>query len=494
MTNAANPSCDRSLAQGTPAAAAVDDTDLSAAGRAGSAARTLSAGRERGVLATCILASGLMYIDGSVVNVGLAAIGRSLTAPPEALPWVINGYLLPLSAMLLLGGAIGDQFGRRRTLLRGMGLFALGSALCAVAPHLGVLIAGRCVQGAGAALLAPNSLAILGQSFSGARKGRAVGIWAAAGAIAGAVGPVLGGWLIDLGSWRAIFLINLPLCAIAGALAVRYVPADAQHHGGSLDVVGGALATLGLGAITWSLTLGSGPHGWTAQALGMLGAAVLLLLGFCWVERGRGERAMMPLGLFASAPFVGLTLLTLFLYGALGEAFVLLPFALIRGARYEAVMAGAALLPVPIVLALFSPLMGSLVARIGERIPLAVGPVVVGLGFALALRIGGEAPYWSSVLPCVLLIALGLSLAVAPLTTAILSSVDAQRTALASGINSAVAELGGLVATALLTSVLASSGAALFASFHTAMLLGAIACGVASLGTLGLKRGARPGG
>jgi len=451
---------------------------------------SLSPGRARGVLATCILASSLMYIDGSVVNVGLAAIGRSLAAPAEALPWVINGYLLPLSAMLLLGGAIGDQFGRRRTMLRGMLLFALGSVICAMAPHLGVLIGGRCLQGAGAALLAPSSLAILGQSFAGEKKGRAVGIWAAAGAIAGAAGPVLGGLLIDLWSWRAIFLINLPLCVIAAALAWHYVPPDAARQRGSLDIAGGTLATSGLAALTWGLTLGSGPRGWSAQSLGMLGAAAALLAGFCLIEKRRGEAAMMPLKLFASAPFVGLTVLTLLLYGALGEVFVLLPFTLIRGARYDALMAGAALLPVPIVIALFSPLMGGVVARIGERIPLAVGPVVVALGFALALRIGGSAPYWTDVLPCVLLTALGLSLAVAPLTTAILSSVDAAHTGLASGINSAVAETGGLVATASLTGVLASSGAALWASFHTAMLLGALACGVASLGTLGLARAA----
>ncbi len=451
----------------------------------------LSPAHARGVLACCVLASGLMYIDGSVVNVGLAAIGRSLAARADALPWVINGYLLPLSAMLLLGGAIADQFGRRRTLLQGLLLFAAGSALCALAPGLGVLIGGRGLQGVGAALLAPSSLAILGQSFSGSAKGRAVGIWAAAGAIAGAVGPVLGGWIIDLGSWRPIFLINLPLCAIAALLATHYVPPDGRCARGSLDISGGVLATLGLGTLTWGLTLGSAPSGWSAAAIGLVCAALLLLCGFVLVERRRGLNAMMPLELFTSAPLVGLTVLTLFLYGALGEAFVLLPYALIRGAHYEAVWAGAALLPVPLVLALGSPLTGALVTRLGARVLLAAGPLIVGIGFALALRISADAPYATSVLPCVLLIAVGLSMAVAPLTTAILSSVDARHTALASGLNSAVAETGGLVATALLTSVLATSGSALFVRFHEAMLLGALACGVAALGTLGLAGSVR---
>ena len=441
---------------------------------------------------TSILASSLAYVDGSVVNVGLVAIGRSLAADAAALQWVINAYLLPLSALLLLGGAAGDRFGRRRVLVLGISIFAVGSTVCALAPEFRVLVAGRLLQGVGAAMLAPSSLALLGQSFSGPAKGRAVGIWAAAGAIAGAVGPVLGGWLIDLGSWRAIFLINLPLAAAAVFLAWRFLPGDppaaVRAASGGLDVTGGALATLGLGALTFGLTIGSGAAGWTVPASAITLSGVALLALFVMFEKGAAERAMMPLSLFGSRNFVALTLLTLFLYAALGELFVLLPFVLIRAASYSAIEAGAALLPLPITLGLISPLAGSLAERFGARLLLGLGPLMVAAGFMLALRIGPVAPYWTRVLPAVLLIALGLSVAVAPLTTAILNAVDARHEGAASGINSAVAETGGLIATALLGVVLAGQGAVLLSEFHIAMGAGALVCVAASLATLAMSR------
>jgi EmrB/QacA subfamily drug resistance transporter len=446
----------------------------------------------RFVLAATILASSLAYVDGSVVNVGLVAIGRSLAADASALQWVINAYLLPLSALLLLGGAAGDRFGRRRILMLGIGIFALGSTACALAPDFGILVSGRLLQGVGAAMLAPNSLAVLGQSFSGAAKGRAVGVWAATAAVAGAIGPVLGGWLIDLGSWRAIFLINLPIAAAAILLARRYLPGDPMPTDPGtdrrLDATGGVLATLGLGALTIGLTLGSGASGWTGRAIGTTFAGCALVLIFLVFEKRAGERAMVPLLLFGSRAFLALTLLTLFLYAALGELFVLLPFVLIRGAGYSAIAAGAALLPLPITLALASPLAGALADRIGARWPLAVGPLVVAAGFVLALRIDVKAPYWTHVLPAVFVIALGLSAAVAPLTTAVLSAVNTRYTGVASAINSAVAETGGLIATALLGAVLASHGAALFLGFHVAMCAGALVCVAASLAILAMPR------
>jgi EmrB/QacA subfamily drug resistance transporter len=436
------------------------------------------------LLTATILASSLAFVDGSVVNVGLPAIGRSLGADAGALQWVVNGYLLPLSALLLLGGAAGDRFGRRRLLLAGVALFAAASAACAFAPSLPILLTGRLVQGVGAAALMPNSLAILGSSFSGAARGRAIGVWAASGAVAGAIGPVAGGWLIDLGDWRAIFLINLPLAAAAIWLAWRYVPDDRPVKATPLDGLGGGLAALGLGAVTWALTLGAGHDGWTpaAIALGAAGAALLAL--FLGVERRLGDRAMMPLALFASKTFAGLTLLTLFLYGALGALLVLVPFVLIEAAGYSGTAAGAALLPFPLVLALTSPLMGALAGRIGARAPLTVGPVVAAGGFLLAMRIDGTGDYWRDVLPAVLVVALGLSGAVAPLTTAVLGSVDARHTGSASGLNSAVARTGGLVATALLGGVLSARGPALVAAFHVAMFVGALACAAASLSAL----------
>jgi EmrB/QacA subfamily drug resistance transporter len=446
----------------------------------------------RFVLAATILASSLAYVDGSVVNVGLVAIGRSLAADASALQWVINAYLLPLSALLLIGGAAGDRFGRRRIFILGIGIFALGSTACALAPDFGILVSGRLLQGVGAAMLAPNSLAVLGQSFSGAAKGRAVGIWAATAAVAGAIGPVLGGWLIDLGSWRAIFLINLPIAAAAILLAWRYLPGDPMPTDPGtdrrLDVTGSVLATLGLGALTIGLTLGSGASGWTGRAIGTTFAGCALVLIFLVFEQRAGGRAMVPLLLFGSRAFLALTLLTLFLYAALGELFVLLPFVLIRGAGYSAIAAGAALLPLPITLALASPLAGALAGRIGARWPLAVGPLVVAAGFVLALRIDVKAPYWTHVLPAVFVIALGLSAAVAPLTTAVLSAVNTRYTGVASAINSAVAETGGLIATALLGAVLASHGAALFLGFHVAMSAGALVCVAASLAILAMPR------
>lgn len=432
------------------------------------------------VLATTILASSLAFVDGSVVNVGLPVIGRSMAADAGALQWVVNAYLLPLSALLLLGGAAGDRFGRRRLLIAGTGLFALASAGCALAPGMQVLLASRLLQGVGAAMLMPNSLAILGATFSGEAKGRAIGVWAATGAAMGALGPVLGGWLIDLGSWRAIFLLNLPLALGAILLAWRYVPQDDDGGQAPLDWAGGVLATAGLGALTWALTLGSGRSGWTPGALIIAFAALALLAVFVAVEHRRGRRAMMPLVLFASRSFIGLTLLTLFLYGALGGLFVLVPYVLIQAAHYSATAAGAALLPLPLMLSATSPLMGGLAGRIGPRLPLAVGPLVVGAGFLLALRIGGRADYWTEVLPALLVMAVGLSCAVAPLTTAVLNSVDGRHTGSASGFNSAVARTGGLVATALLGSVLALDGDRLLGAFHFAMVVGATTCLAAS--------------
>ena len=315
---------------------------------------TRSTAYPRLVVATTILASSSAFIDGSVVNVGLPAIGRSFHADAAGLQWVVNAYLLPLSALLLLGGAAGDRYGRRRLLVAGVLLFGLASLACAAAPTLVLLLIARFVQGAGAAMLMPNSLAILGQSFSGEAKGRAIGIWAATGAAAGAIGPVLGGWLIDAGSWRLAFLINVPLAAAAMALASRYVDRDIDDTVGSLDWLGGALATAGLGLATWALTEGSG-RAWSPSIFVILGAGLIFSLLFLSAERRLGDNAMMPLSLFGSLSFVGLTLLTFLLYGALGGLFVLVPYVLIQAGGYTATQAGAALLPLPLIIAVASP-------------------------------------------------------------------------------------------------------------------------------------------
>jgi len=302
----------------------------------------------------------------------------------------------------------------------------------------------------------------------------------------GAIGPVLGGWLIDLGSWRAIFLLNLPLAVGAIALAWVFVPSDRIEDRQPLDALGAVLATVALGALTWGLTVGSGAQGWTVSAVSATGVAVCLMLAFLKLESARANRAMMPLSLFASRSFVGLTLFTLLLYGSLGELFVLVPYFLIRAAGYSATAAGAALIPLPLILTVSSPFAGALGSRIGARIPLTIGPLVVAVGFLLALRIGADANYWTSVLPMIVVIGVGMSGAVAPLTTAVLTSVDSRHTGSASGLNSAVARSGGLVATALLGTVLGAAGAHLVSAFHTAMVLGAAASCAASLSACAL--------
>ena len=435
-----------------------------------------------------ILASSLAFVDGSVVNVALPAIGADLRAEAAGLQWIVNAYLLPLSALLLLGGAAGDKFGRRRLFLLGIALFALASALCALAPSLPFLLAGRSLQGVASAMLMPNSLALLGAAFAGEARGRAIGSWAAAGAIAGALGPLLGGWLVETVGWRSIFLINLPVATGALWLGWRHVAESRGAVRAPLDWLGVGTATFGLAAVTWGLTVlssGGGPtvRGWAATALGGLA-----LLAFVAIERRRGEAAIMPLALFGTASFVGLTLLTFFLYAALGGLFVLLPYLLIELRGYSPVEAGAALLPLPAVIGLASRAMGAVAARVGPRLPLTVGPLIVAAGFALASRIGEGGSYWTSVLPAVLLIAVGMAGAVAPLTTAVMASVDGDHVGTANGFNSAVARTGGLIATALLGAVLAARGEALGDAFAVAAFVAAGAAAVAGLSALALLR------
>jgi EmrB/QacA subfamily drug resistance transporter len=425
-------------------------------------------------LVTCVLASSLAFIDGSAVNVGLPAIGRSLGGGAAGLQWLISGYLIPLSALLLLGGALGDRIGRRRLLIGGVLLFGLASAGCGFAPDLHSLIAARFIQGVGAAMLMPSSLAILGVTFDGEARGRAIGIWAAAGAATAAAGPVLAGWLIDLVNWRMIFFINLPIAAGAIGLAIRYVRKDSESDEAPLDLVGAFLATVSLGGVTWGLIAGTGAEGWSLATVAALAGGIVLLAVFVLWEGRKGDRAMMPLALFGSKSFIGLTLLTLLLYGALGGLMVLLPYVLIEAGGYSSAMAGAALLPLPLVLAATSPFLGGLAGRIGSRPLLVLGPFVATIGFLLMLRMGADVHYWTALLPSLIVISLGLACAVAPLTTAVLASADPRHTGSASGFNSAIARTGGLIATALLGGVLAARGASLVGAFHVAVI--AIAC------------------
>ena len=314
----------------------------------------------------------------------------------------------------------------------------------------------------------PNSLAILGGAFAGAARGRAIGVWASAGAIAGAIGPVLGGFLIDHMGWRAIFLINLPIAIVAIGLALAFVRDTVEPSGAPLDVAGAALATIGLSGLTWGLIVISAPAPNHAVALVTIGLGLISLIVFILVEARRGDDAMTPLTLFASREFVGLALLTVLLYGALGTFLILAPFVLIKSAGYDGTAAGAALLPFPLIIAATAPLMGGLVNRLGSRILLTAGPLVAAAGYLLLLRVPAQAPYWGDMLPAIVVVAIGMSGAVAPLTTAVLASVDARHTGVASGVNSAVARTGGLFGAALLGGVLSMRGPGLVGGLHAA--------------------------
>ena len=435
----------------------------------------------RWTLVACILASSLSFVEGSVLSVALPAIRGSYGAGAQQVQWVVNAYLLPLSALLLLGGALGDHFGRRRLLVIGTSIFAATSLICALAPSLPVLLVARAAQGVGAALLLPNSLALLNAAFAGDKRGRAVGIWAAAGAAAAAVAPLIGGWLVGTVGWPAIFYINLPLALGAILLAVRFVEESRESGEGRTDYAGALLATAGLGGLTYAVTLWSATrHLGGAGAISLL-VGVAMLGAFLWVEHRRGVCAMMPLTLFEGRCFSGLNLLTFLLYGAFAAAMLLIPYVLITSGGYSPVEAGLAMLPLPILMTSLSPKMGSLAARTGPRVPLTAGPLVVAGGMLLALLARPDSSYWTGVFPTIAVMAAGMTIAVAPLTASVLGSVEERHVAMASGFNSAVARTGGLIATALLGSVLASKGAELFAGFHAAMIVSA---GVAALSSV----------
>jgi EmrB/QacA subfamily drug resistance transporter len=435
-------------------------------------------------LIATVLGSSLAFIDGSVMNVALPAISSDLQASPAELSWVINAYLLPSGALILLGGACGDHFGRRRFFIGGAALFLAASLVCAFAPSFALMVAGRLLQGIGAAFLMPNSLAILGSTFSGEAKGRAIGAWAGVGALSMAFGPLLGGWLVDAIGWRSIFLMNLPFGLAAICLAVAYVPeSESTEAKRRLDWTGAALITAGLAVLSAVLSEGSA-SGFGLTALSGGAVSVLLLATFLVREVREGENALMPVFLVSTPSFAGLTLLTFLLYGALGGLIVLMPFLLISVLGFSAAGAGAALLPIPVLVATGSRYMGGIAGRIGGRVPLAGGALMVAIGLALFWRIATPPlSYWSDIFPEMVLIAVGMTLCVAPLTTTVMSSVDPRYVGVASGFNSAVSRIGGLLATALLGFVFVRQGdpSAFLESSRLAALLGALACFGASI-------------
>ncbi len=435
----------------------------------------------RWTLVMSVAASSLSFIDGSILNVALPAIRAGTGAGAAEVQWVVNIYTLPLAALILLGGALGDHQGRRRWLVIGTALFGIGSLACAVSGSLEPLLLGRALQGIGAGLLLPNSLALLNGVYEGEARGSAIGTWAAAGAIAAAIAPLIGGWLVENVGWPSIFYINLPLVAAAIYVALTRVEEVKEPEKARLDLVGAVLATLGLGAATYGLTLWSQTFTLTPMAsIGLVAGAALLIAFVLW-ERRLGDKAMVPLSLFDNRCFSALNLMTVLLYGAFGGAMLLIPYVLIEAGGYSPIEAGLSLLPLSILLGLASPLMGKLAVRLGPRVPLTLGPIIAGAGLILATRIASGQAYWTHAFPGILLMSIGMALAVAPLTSTVLASVEEHQTGMASGFNSAVARLGGLVVVALLGAVLAGTGDALLRPFAKALIAMGI---VAALGGL----------
>jgi len=420
-----------------------------------------------------VCASSLSFIDGSVLNVALPAMRESLGASAAEIQWVVNGFTLPLAALILIGGALGDHQGRRLWLVIGTILFGLASLLCALSRSLELLLVGRALQGLGAALLLPNSLALLNSAYEGDARGRAIGIWAAAGAISAAIAPLIGGWLVDHVGWPSIFYINLPFAAAAVAVALTKVPEAKDKEKTPLDLTGAFLATVGLGGLTYGLTLWSAHRSFSLVA----GAAIvigLILLGvFIVTERRAGPKAMIPLRYFRDSCFSSLNLMTFLLYGTFGSSLLLLPYVLISAGGYSPVQAGLAMIPLSVLIGAGSPIMGKLASRIGPRIPLTAGPLIVACGFLLATRVASDQAYWANVFPAVAVIALGMAILVAPLTSTVLVSVDAEHTGMVSGFNSALSRAGGLLGVSLLGAVLAEQGDAILAPYAVAMVIGA---------------------
>ncbi|MET0728815.1 MAG: MFS transporter [Acidimicrobiales bacterium] len=393
----------------------------------------------RWVLLATVLGSGMAFLDGTIVNVALPAIAEDLDAGLGDLQWVVNAYLVTLSSLVLLGGSLGDRFGRARVFRFGLCGFTAASVLCGLAPNVGVLIGARAVQGVGAALLVPGSLAIIAASFHPDDRAAAVGAWSGLSGVATAIGPFVGGWLIDSVSWRLAFVINVPL-AVVVAVAARHVPETRAEGAGRIDVVGALTASVGLAATTYGLIERS-------PRVGVAGLAVLVV--FVVIE-ARSASPMVPLGLFASRQFSGANLTTLAVYGALGGASFLLVLELQIVLGYSALEAGSAMIPVTLLMLLLSARAGALAQRIGPRLPMTIGPFLVGAGLVLWSGIDEGSSYLSGVLPGAVVFGLGLSLTVAPLTATIMASVDASHLGVASGVNNAVARLAGLLAVAVL--------------------------------------------